>query len=66
MYTTEMAHDYPVGRAGKEKLQLGGLLSKVNSSGCMSKFFGNMFICVHVNSPVYYICKAVIGVNSED
>ncbi len=66
MYTTKMAHDYPVSRALKEKVQLGELFSMLDSSGCMSKFFGNIFICVHVKSPVYYTCKVVIGAYSEE
>ncbi len=66
MYTTEMANDDPVSSVCKEKAQSDDLLSKLNNSGYTSKFLDNMFIYVHVNSPVYYICKAVIGVNSED
>jgi hypothetical protein len=66
MYTTKMAHDDPVNAACEEKVQSDGLLSTLNNSGHTSKFFGNIFIYVHVNSPVYYTCKTVIGANSED
>ena len=58
MYTTKMAHEDLVNAACGETVQLGGLLPALNYSGHSSSIFGNMLIYVHVNSPVYYTCKA--------